>query len=170
MTRGMGLGVLSFDFLQILIGAGLGNVLVVPFVYTLNKFASCVLYLYILTPIFSTNNIFNRPDLTLNAATRSKFSDGTHFTVQPTSKLFNGTGFELNPRTLFNPKTYDLDLEKYERIKPIYITDLFALNYFSSFMTLTAMMTHIFLWHGKKIATQLKGVCLRGRERKREKC
>jgi hypothetical protein len=156
MNRGLGLGVISFDFNVILQSAGLGSVLVVPFVYTLNKLASCFLYLYILTPIFSTYNIFNRPNLTSANPAMSMFPDGSHFTVQPTSALYNGTGNQFRVSAMLNSK-FELDMEKYERMKPIYITDLFALNYFSSFMTLAAMLSHVVLWHGRKISQQFKG-------------
>lgn len=150
-----GLGVLAFTFdWYYMFGSMLGNVLTIPFVYMANNIAGYILFDWILVPIFAHINPFGHPELTIPGDVNF---DGTRFDNQVTSKLFNKTGNQIDAVSLYDSTTFDLDVGKFDDNKPIFITDMFALNYFSSFLVLTAMFSHIALWHGKQIVRQFRG-------------
>lgn len=49
-----------------------------------------------------------------------------------------------------------LDETKYQQQGPFYLTDMFAINYFTSFTVIAAVVSHVFLWYGKSIYKQTK--------------
>jgi OPT family oligopeptide transporter len=70
--------------------------------------------------------------------------------------LYNKDGVPIPARDLMDKKTYDLDIEKFNANKPIYITEYFALTYISNFLALSATFSHVILWHGKDIYRRFK--------------
>jgi OPT family oligopeptide transporter len=70
--------------------------------------------------------------------------------------LYNRTGYQIQARDLLDLKTYQLDTQKFEDNKPIYISEYFALNYIANFLALSATFSHVALWYGKNIMRQAK--------------
>lgn len=141
--EGVGLGTLTFDLYYI--GS---RCLTTPFVYMLNYIAGNIIYAWIVVPVLHYTNAFNTPKL-LN-------DDGSLHAVLNAPFLFNSSGYRIHAIDLYDPITFDLSLEKFNANKPIYITEYYAMDYTANFMTLSAMFSHVALFHGKEIVRQAK--------------
>lgn len=152
---------LTFDWYYIVSTPQLGNVLTIPFVYVANLLLGNILFYWTLTPIFSSINAFKHPNLiNLDGNEISPSSmyadDGSFYNNVCSASLFNSSGLEISATDLYDSE-FNLDLASYHQQAPIYITDMFAMDYFSSFLVLSAMLSHVALWHGKQIAKQFRG-------------
>ena len=73
------------------------------------------------------------------------------------NKIFdvNGTRVYVDTSGLLN-KDFTLNEEFYNAHGPIYLTAMFTMAYFSSFMNIAATFTHVLLWNGKDVYRQFK--------------
>ncbi|KAF2533322.1 hypothetical protein F2Q70_00033130 [Brassica cretica] len=67
-----------------------------------------------------------------------------------TSTTFDHTGQKFNTTRILNQKTFDINLAAYESYSKLYLSVVFALIYGLSFGTLTATVSHVALFDGKK--------------------
>jgi hypothetical protein len=73
------------------------------------------------------------------------------------NKIFdiNGTRVNVDTNGLLN-QDYTLNEEFYDAHKPFYLTAMFTMAYFASFMNIAATFTHVLLWNGKDVYRQFK--------------
>ena len=119
-----------------------------PFIYTVNYIAGTAFFLYIVTPILLYKNAFRQ-------AYDPKIWNGFPSPVSKpedtplnTPWLFNVTGHRIRARDLYDKKTFDLNLEAYNKQGPIFLTEMFAMDYMTNFLALSAMFSHVILWQG----------------------
>lgn len=159
-TAGVGLLSFSFDWSIIYVYAPIAT----PWWATLNWFFGTVLWQWIVVPAVFYTNTFNRPPLYSDVT----FSDGTPIEPMNDNSIFNSTGFpiKIGRPNLAIPKRSDysamltqdfqLDEQKYAIQGPFFLTDFFAIGYFTSFLNIAAVVSHVGLWYGKDIVKQAK--------------
>ncbi|KAJ3236482.1 hypothetical protein HDU78_004633 [Chytriomyces hyalinus] len=66
-------------------------------------------------------------------------------------------GSKVDP-TFFYDKTrnYNLNTTAYNDVQPLHITSYFAVQYGASFLTISSVLSHVFLWYGSAVWRQLK--------------
>ncbi|KAJ2998788.1 hypothetical protein HDV02_004028 [Globomyces sp. JEL0801] len=133
-------------------GLGLGSLtldctLTTPWWATVNMAMSNYFWAWFLTPLAFMTNLFGA-DQTLSL---HKYPDGTPVHVLNSAALFNSTGHRISAVSLYQPVTFDLNEQEYQKQAPIYITPFFALVYGASFLSIVSAFSHVFLWHGKDI-------------------
>ncbi|KAH6561861.1 hypothetical protein BASA62_009563 [Batrachochytrium salamandrivorans] len=84
------------------------------------------------------------------------FEDGSPFPIQNTPALFTRDGHRVRATSLYNRVTFDLNNTAYDLVKPVYITEFFAVVYSLSFFALTCGISHVALWYHKDIVRQTK--------------
>ena len=146
-NQGVGLLAITFDWNYIHASS-----LTIPFIYMVNKTFGGVMYDWIITPLLFFNNAFNSPKLVLN----NPYPDGSYRPGLNSQALFSNNGSRINIINLYNKNTFTLNKTVYDSIKPIYITEQFAMQYLSHFLTLSSMVSFVALWHGRRIYTQFK--------------
>ncbi|KAJ3119155.1 hypothetical protein HK100_000457 [Physocladia obscura] len=77
--------------------------------------------------------------------------------------LYNGNpnstshslGARVSPAFFYNASdNYNLNITAYNDVAPIHLTAFFAVTYGSSFLTITAAISHVLIWYGKDIYRQ----------------
>jgi hypothetical protein len=71
------------------------------------------------------------------------------------SQSFDNTGAQYNVSRIINPDL-SFNLEAYKAYSPLFISTSFAMLYGLSFASITAVLTHVFLYYGKKIWIQAR--------------
>jgi hypothetical protein len=107
------------------------------------------------------NNAFNA-DMMLGTAprdgpngTNSRFPLGQGIN---TPILFDKDANQLSTNQFINRTTLEFNDQFYESSKPIYITTMNALEYFSAFTVFTSAIVHVSLWYGKDIMRRVRDV------------
>jgi OPT family small oligopeptide transporter len=134
-VHGMGMGLISFDWAQI---AFIGSPLVTPWWAEANIAVSFVFFYWIITPALHFSNIWF----------------GKYMPISSSSS-FDNTGKKYQVLKIVNPDT-TFNQEKYDAYSPLYLSTTFALSYGLSFATMTATVTHAFLFFRKQIWTQAR--------------
>ncbi|OIV97965.1 hypothetical protein TanjilG_12722 [Lupinus angustifolius] len=129
---GLGIGSFSLDWNAV--SGFLGSPLVVPGFAIINALVGFVVILYIVIPVFYWNNIYDAKKFPLIS-----------------SRTFDYTGAKYNVTRILNDKTFDIDIDSYNNYSKLHLSVIFALNYGLSFANLTATLSHVALFHGKKI-------------------
>ncbi|KAH9245210.1 hypothetical protein BASA81_017329 [Batrachochytrium salamandrivorans] len=73
-----------------------------------------------------------------------------------TPALFTRDGHRVRATTFYNRINFELNDTAYDLVKPIYITEFFAVSYSLSFFALTCGISHVALWYHKDIIRQTK--------------
>ncbi|KAJ7682610.1 OPT oligopeptide transporter [Mycena polygramma] len=133
VNYGLGMGLLTFDWAQI---AYIGSPLATPWWAEANVAAGFVFFFWILTPaLYFTNTWYSK--------------------YMPISSggSFDNTGSSYNvSRILTADSTFDE--ESYKAYSPLFLSTTFAISYGLSFASITATITHAFLFFRKQIWTQ----------------
>ncbi|KAJ3691182.1 hypothetical protein LUZ61_020346 [Rhynchospora tenuis] len=129
--HGLGIGAIGLDWSSI--SSYLGSPLASPWFATANIAVGFILVMYIITPAAYWLNLYN-------AKTFPIFSDG----------MFTATGQKYNITSIID-SNFHLNTEAYEKNGPLYISAFFAVTYGVNFATLSATVTHVFLFHGREI-------------------
>ncbi|KAJ6539530.1 OPT oligopeptide transporter [Mycena capillaripes] len=133
VNYGLGMGLLTFDWAQI---AYIGSPLATPWWAEANIAVGFVFFFWILTPaLFFTNTWYSK--------------------YMPISSggSFDNTGHSYNvSRILSADNTFDE--ESYKAYSPLFLSTTFAISYGLSFASITATITHAFLFFRKQIWTQ----------------
>ncbi|KAF3796787.1 Oligopeptide transporter 5 [Nymphaea thermarum] len=130
--QGLGIGAFGLDWSTVTgyLGSPLGS----PGFAILNVAAGFILFLYVLVPISYFNNSYQ----------------GKRFPFA-SSGVFDGQGQPYHPMSVINPKTFDFDPVAYAKKGPVHLSNFFALAYSLNFATLTAVFSHVILFHGRSI-------------------
>ncbi|KKA26352.1 hypothetical protein TD95_003841 [Thielaviopsis punctulata] len=133
---GYGLFPLSFDWT--VISGFLGSPLIPPFHAIANVVGGIIVFF-----VFISMGIH---------FTGTWYSD--YFPVQ-SSMSFDNLGLEYNVSRILNAKL-EFDEAAYHAYSPLFLSTQFALSYGLSFAAVTAVIVHVWLYHGKEIWNQLK--------------
>ncbi|KAJ7129479.1 small oligopeptide transporter [Mycena epipterygia] len=135
VNYGLGMGLLTFDWAQI---AYIGSPLATPWWAEANIAVGFVFFFWILSPaLYFTNTWYSK------------------YMPISTGGSFDNTGAKYNvSRILTADSTFDL--ESYEAYSPLFLSTTFAVSYGLSFASITATLTHAFLFFRKQIWTQAR--------------
>ncbi|KAJ7180290.1 OPT oligopeptide transporter [Mycena crocata] len=133
VNYGLGMGIITLDWAQV---AYIGSPLATPWWAEANIAVGFVFFFWILTPaLYFTNTWYSQ------------------YMPISTGGSFDNTGSSYNvSRILTADATFDL--ESYEAYSPIFLSTTFAISYGLSFASITATITHAFLFFRKQIWTQ----------------
>ncbi|KAH9245023.1 hypothetical protein BASA81_017524 [Batrachochytrium salamandrivorans] len=84
------------------------------------------------------------------------FEDGTSMPILNSPGLFNKNGVRTRATRFYDRTTFELNTTAYDLVKPIYLTEMFAIGYSMSFFALTCGISHVALWYHKDIIRQTK--------------
>ncbi|KAF8147395.1 OPT oligopeptide transporter protein-domain-containing protein [Crassisporium funariophilum] len=133
-VHGMGMSLVTFDWAQI---AYIGSPLATPWWAEANILAGFVFFFWFLTPVLHFTNAWETNTSFQNLITR----------------LFDNTGSAYNvSRILGSDATFNQ--QDYEAYSPLFLSTTFAISYGLSFASITATLTHAFLYFRKQIWTQ----------------
>jgi OPT family small oligopeptide transporter len=132
-VHGMGMSLFTFDWSQI---AYIGSPLATPWWAEANTVVGFVFFFWIITPALHYSNVWYGKFMPISSRTSY---DNTGATYQVTNII--------NDDTTFNQ-------EKYDAYSPLFISTTFAISYGLSFASITATLTHSFLYFRKQIWTQ----------------
>ncbi|KAJ7469724.1 oligopeptide transporter [Mycena latifolia] len=133
VNYGLAMGMITFDWAQI---TYIGSPLATPWWAEANIAVGFVFFFWILTPALYFSNTFYSKYMPIS-------SGGS----------FDNRGHSYNvSRILTEDKVFDL--EKYEAYSPIFLSTTFSISYGLSFASITATITHAFLFFRKQIWTQ----------------
>ncbi|KAF7291148.1 OPT oligopeptide transporter [Mycena indigotica] len=135
VNYGLAMGLITFDWAQI---AYIGSPLATPWWAEANIAAGFVFFFWILTPALYFSNTWYAKYMPIS-----------------TGGSFDNTGHSYNvSRILTADKVFDE--EKYKAYSPIFLSTTFAISYGLSFASITATITHAFLFFRKQIWTQAR--------------
>ncbi|ORY21846.1 OPT superfamily oligopeptide transporter [Rhizoclosmatium globosum] len=145
-----GVGVLGITFDWTYFGS---YVFTSPFWALMVNFGGTIILQWIVAPLLYQNDVWGLNQI---------ISEDGQNPLLNTPHLFvgnaNGTkkqGTHVSPKYFYDKtKNYDLNITAYNDVAPIHITSYFALVYGSSFLTITAAISHVGLWYGKDIYRQ----------------
>ncbi|KAJ7068462.1 OPT oligopeptide transporter [Mycena amicta] len=132
---GLGMGLLTFDWAQI---AYIGSPLATPWWAEANIAVGFVFFFWILTPaLYFTNTWYSK--------------------YMPISSggSFDNTGHKYKVARILTPES-TFDEAAYEAYSPLFLSTTFAISYGLSFASITATITHAFLFFRKQIWTQAR--------------
>ncbi|KAF8151800.1 OPT oligopeptide transporter [Crassisporium funariophilum] len=132
-VHGMGMSLVTFDWAQI---AYIGSPLATPWWAEANILAGFVFFFWFLTPVLHFTNAWESNYMPIS-------SRGS----------FDNTGSAYNvSRILGSDATFNQ--QDYEAYSPLFLSTTFAISYGLSFASITATLTHAFLYFRKQIWTQ----------------
>ncbi|KAI0342222.1 OPT oligopeptide transporter [Trametopsis cervina] len=134
-SSGLGMSVLTFDWTQI---TYIGSPLATPWWAQGNIAGSVVFFFWILCPILYYTNTFYAKYLPMS-----------------TSTSYDNTGAVYDVTRILTPEN-TFDQEKYESYSPLFLSTTFALAYGLSFASVTATITHTFVYYRKQIWVQAR--------------
>ncbi|ORY45459.1 OPT superfamily oligopeptide transporter [Rhizoclosmatium globosum] len=150
-TNGVGLFGLTFDWTYF------GSSYVTsPFWATAVFLAGSVFFQWILVPIFFALDVWGLNKLITEDGTYGvPYLNSPHlFTGNPNSTT-HSLGSRVKPSFFYDKtKNYDLNVTAYNDVAPVHITGFFALTYATSFLSITASISHVLIWYGKDIYRQ----------------
>ncbi|KAI0296744.1 OPT oligopeptide transporter [Multifurca ochricompacta] len=135
VTHGMAMGLLTFDWGQITYN---GSPLPVPWWAAANIGLTVVFFYWFLVPILYYTNVWYSAYLPLVS-----------------SHSFDNRGKSYNVSRIIN-KDATFNLKAYEAYSPLFLSVSFAISYGLSFASITATLTHTFLYYRKQIWTQAR--------------
>lgn len=128
--QGLGIGAFGLDWSTVT--GYLGSPLSSPGFAILNVAAGFILFLYIIVPIAYFNN----------------FHQGKRFPFA-SAGVFDGQGQSYHPTSVINQKSFEFDPVAYAQKGPVHLSNFFALAYGLNFATLTAVFSHVIIFHGR---------------------
>jgi OPT family small oligopeptide transporter len=133
---GLGLSPITFDWTQIAYNT---NPLLSPFWAALNVFGGFAIAFWAIVPaIYYTNTWF------------------TGYLPLMTADVYDNTGSDYDVGRVVDPNG-TLNVANYSAYSPPYLSATFAFVYGLSFASITAVIVHVYLWHGSEIWNTLKG-------------
>jgi len=132
---GMGMSLITFDWAQI---AYIGSPLATPWWAEANVAAGFVFFFWFLTPVLYYTNTWSSQYMPIS-------SRGS----------YDNTGAPYNVSQILNADS-TINLEKYHNYSPLFLSTTFAVSYGLSFASITATITHTFLYFRKQIWTQAR--------------
>jgi OPT family small oligopeptide transporter len=133
VNYGLAMGIVTFDWAQI---AYIGSPLATPWWAEANIAVGFVFFFWILTPALYFTNTFYSKYMPISS-----------------SGSFDNTGGSYNVSMILTPDKV-FDEAKYKLYSPIFLSTTFTISYGLSFASITATITHAFLFFRKQIWTQ----------------
>ncbi|KAF7324342.1 OPT oligopeptide transporter [Mycena venus] len=133
VNYGLAMGMVTFDWAQI---TYIGSPLATPWWAEANIAVGFVFFFWILTPALYFTNTFYSKYMPIS-------SGGS----------FDNTGASYNVSRILTPDKV-FDEQKYKEYSPIFLSTTFSISYGLSFASITATITHAFLFFRKQIWTQ----------------
>ncbi|KAG6856129.1 hypothetical protein H0H87_007188, partial [Tephrocybe sp. NHM501043] len=134
-VHGLGMSLVTFDWAQI---AYIGSPLATPWWAEANIAVGFTFFFWILTPILHYTNTWNSMYLPISSRTS-----------------FDNTGAPYDVTKIINPDS-TFNQEAYSAYSPLFLSTTFAISYGLSFASITATLTHAFLFFRKQIWTQAR--------------
>ncbi|ORY45751.1 OPT superfamily oligopeptide transporter [Rhizoclosmatium globosum] len=152
--NGVGLFGITLDWNNVQLG---GTNFAQPFSANLCNNLGNIFFLWILTPLFYTSDMFG-----LNSKFRENGYQGSLNPKINSAHLFVGAeggpkkqGSRVSNLFFYNVSdNYNLNVTAYNLVAPIHLSSAFTLTYASSFLTVTAAISHVALWYGKDLYRQ----------------
>ncbi|KAI3904628.1 hypothetical protein MKW98_014808 [Papaver atlanticum] len=132
--HGLGIGAIGLDWATA--SSYLDTPLASPWFATANVAVGFIFITYIVTPITYWFNFYKAKNFSI-------FS----------SNLFESNGKVYNISSIVN-EDFKIDMAAYNKSGPIYLTSFFAMTYGVGFATLSAVIVHVLLFHGREIWEQ----------------
>ncbi|KAH6567912.1 hypothetical protein BASA60_008861 [Batrachochytrium salamandrivorans] len=88
-----------------------------------------------------------------------------HIQRSSTLGIYSSSGNGIQAVRLYDRTTFELNTTAYDLVKPIYLTEMFAVQYAISFFSLTCSLTHVALWYHKDIIRQTKEMIMREKDK-----
>ena len=152
VTHGMAMGVLTFDWGQISYNI---SPLSVPWWAAVNLGFTIVFFYWILTPILYVwySCFFLFPFLTISC----QYTNVWYSAYLPlvSSQSFDNTGKTYNVSRIINDDS-SFNLEAYKAYSPLFLSASFVVSYGLSFASITATLTHTFLFYRKQVWIQAR--------------
>ncbi|KAL5490446.1 hypothetical protein ACEPAI_5279 [Sanghuangporus weigelae] len=133
ISSGLGMSLITFDWAQI---AYIGSPLATPWWAEANVAAGFVFFFWFLTPVLYYTNTWYAQYMPIS----SRIS-------------FDNMGQSYNVTAIVNPDA-TFNAEQYLNYSPLFLSTTFAISYGLSFASITATLTHAFLYFRKQIWTQ----------------
>ncbi|KAN0062883.1 hypothetical protein ACQY0O_004704 [Thecaphora frezii] len=130
VASGLGFSLFTFDWTQI---SWIGSPLIMPWWSECNIFAGFVAIFWVIAPIMYFSNTWYQSYLPFNSS-----SSWDRF----------GMPYDIS-KVIRNGR--ELDMQAYESYSPLYLSTTLSLVYFTGFATVTAVLTHTVLYHGKSL-------------------
>ncbi|CAN6479729.1 unnamed protein product [Victoria cruziana] len=143
--QGLGIGAFGLDWSTVT--GYLGSPLSSPGFAILNVAAGFILFLYIIVPIAYFNN----------------FHQGKRFPFA-SAGVFDGQGQSYHPTSVINQKSFEFDPVAYAQKGPVHLSNFFALAYGLNFATLTAVFSHVIIFHGRSLVQMTRKAFRKGDE------
>lgn len=136
VEKGLGMSLLTFDWATITVANT--SPLMAPWWSEVNVLAGFVFFFWIITPaLYYSNAWYAQYMPIMSSKSYDRFG-----------KVYNSSRI-LNPDITFNQTLY-------KEYSPLYLSPSFALAYFLSFVSLSAVLVHIILFYGKDIVENFK--------------
>ena len=136
MQTGLGLSPITFDWSQVAYNT---NPLLSPSWAAINVFLGFVAAFWIVVPAIYYTNIW-----------------WTAYLPLMTADVYDNTGNLYDVTKILSPSG-NFDPEKYAAYSPPFLPATFAFVYGLSFASMTAVLVHVYLWHGKSIYDAVRG-------------
>ncbi|KAJ7633597.1 OPT oligopeptide transporter [Mycena polygramma] len=131
--HGMGMSVITFDWNQI---TYIGSPLATPWWAEANIFAGFVFFYWFLTPVLYFKNVWFGKYMPISSRTS-----------------YDNQMQSYNVSRILTADT-TIDMEAYKQYSPLFLSTTFAISYGLSFASITATLTHAFLFFRKQIWVQ----------------
>jgi hypothetical protein len=155
VTTGLGMGILTFDWSQILV---VGNPLNIPWWAQVNVGASFVVLFWFITPLlYYTNVSWLSRQIKLAQTDRPlgyQVWDSAYLPLT-TSGLYDRFGQNYNTTAVIGAD-HQLDLAAYREYSPVYISVTYAMTFTVAFALTTAAIVHTILHQGERIYNTLR--------------
>ncbi|KAK4683607.1 hypothetical protein P7C73_g6631, partial [Tremellales sp. Uapishka_1] len=137
VSTGLGMGILTFDWTQVI---WVGSPLTTPWWACVNIGIGFILFYWIVVPIMYYNNVW-------------------YWAFQPISVIEASDRFQSS-YNVFNILTPDVQLNKtaYAEYSPVYLSASFSMTFMLAFALATALLVHTALHHGPRIYRAMKNV------------
>lgn len=156
VATGLGVGVLTFDWSQILV---VGNPLNIPWWASVNVGVSFVIFYWFITPLLYYTNV--RPVGDPTSLTKADETDcdiqvwDTAYLPMSTSGLFDRFGQSYNITAVITPE-HQLNVTAYQEYSPVYLSVTYAMTFTIAFGLTTAAVVHTILHQGERIYNTLR--------------
>lgn len=151
-SSGLGLFPMSFDWSQI---AYIGSPLVTPFWAAMNVMSGLLLVMWIVAPILCEYMCTN-----FRRQESDKFPDYANVLYSSympilSASVFDNTGKAYDVTRILQTN-FTFDAAAYQTYSPVFLPITYVLSYALQFASLTALLTHTYLWHGRDILRQTR--------------
>lgn len=155
--EGVGLFALTFDWSRITL---FYNPLTQPLWATVNCVVAYTFWGYIFVPLMYYFNPLGSPTLQSAFTTFEGDSPRQPFGVINRQFLYDKTGTQVFVKrgSLLNSNNNNLNMTVFEERKPIWLTAGFGTFYFSAFINIGAVISHVYLWYGSALWAQMKSM------------